>query len=341
MLALRIITIKQFRHCKKVGKLYFTTTALVTGGNRGIGLAICKQFVENKTNVIMTTRRLENGINALQTYFTPEEQKRVYILELDITDAYSISDATKHLERNSDSIDILVNNAGVNLSTLSKSVSRKMINETLATNFYGTIDLTQAILPLLTTHNNIKSSLSTYPSRIITISNRDAALNKLSKDKLNEFLREDLDVNRLKGIMDTFKNDSIKYMNQQDEDECMMMKEGWLKCPYLMSYVGLNQFCRILGQKFNDDNSHWISAYCPGHCATDSTQYFGTRDTSEGAYGVFTLATMVLDNDTVPNGTFCSAFYSNDTLDSIELEVMDWKNPAETISWDVLCQGNL
>lgn len=305
-----------------------------------------------------------SGVNALETEFASQEQRdRVSLLQLDISDIYSISDAVKQVERNYDSIDILVNNAGINLSTRPLDSVRKMVNETLSTNYYGTVEFTQAMLPLMTTHLNCKNeSLSSYFSRIITISNRDAALSKLSNELQRQFLREDLDEAALNALMEQYKKDAIKYKDEQCNVEQLQMKEGWIKCPYLMSYVGLNMFCRILGEKFSKekDNDHWITAYCPGHCATDSTDYFGARDVNEGAFGVTTLSTMVLDADeeekkkkailleadsagstsSMPNGTFCAAFYKNDDLGSIELEIMNWVHPKDTMSWDTLCDAN-
>lgn len=290
---------------------------------------------------------IHSGVNALEKEFeTKEERDRVTLLQLDISDPYSISDAVKHVESNYDPIDIVVNNAGINLSTSSNS--RKMLNETLSTNYYGTVEFTQAILPLMTTHKTNKCpTSSSYFSRIVTVSNRDAALYKISPELQERFLSENLDESELNGIMEQYKKDSLKNLEEADDDGLcdggysVIMKEGWLKCPYLMSYIGINMFCRILGQKFiaEKDNDHWITAYCPGHCATDSTDYFGTRDSEEGAFGVSTLSTMLLDNESIPNGTFCAAFYSNNDLDSIELEVMNWKNPSETISWDKLCMS--
>jgi len=322
----------------------FTKTALVTGGNRGIGLEVCKQLSDMGINVIMGTRKLENGVNALEKEFTKEQRDRVTLLQLDISDTYSISDAVKHVESNYDPIDIVVNNAGINLSTSPNS--RKMLNETLSTNYYGTVEFTQSILPLMTTQKTSKCPTSSaYFSRIVTVSNRDAALQKVSPELQQRFLKEDLDETELHGIMEQFKKDSLKYIEKGDDAEVdsVIMNEGWLKCPYLMSYIGINMFTRILGQKFvtENDNDHWIAAYCPGHCATDSTDYFGTRDSMEGAFGVTTLSTMLLDNDSIPNGRFCAAFYSNNDLDTIELEVMNWQNPSDTISWDKLCDGNL
>ena len=287
-----------------------------------------------------------SGLNALEKEFKTKEQRdRVTLLQLDISDTYSISDAVKHIESNYDPIDIVVNNAGINLSTSSNT--RKMLNETLSTNYYGTVEFTQSILPLMTTHKTSKCPVSSsYFSRIVTVSNRDSALQKLSPELQERFLKEDLDENELNGMMEQFKKDSLKYLEKTGDDgdgDDVMMKEGWLKCPYLMSYIGINMFTRILGQRFvkENDNDHWIAAYCPGHCATDSTDYFGTRDSVEGAFGVTTLSTMLLDNDSIPNGKFCAAFYSNNDLDSIELEVMNWQNPSETISWDKLCNANL
>eukprot|EP01084_Bolivina_argentea_P145073 254387_1 len=332
-----------FNNKRSLSTSTVSKTALVSGGNRGIGFQLCKQLAQNGINVIMATRKLENGTVALEKLFNNYGQRwdNIDLLQLDLTDTSSISDAVKHVEYNYDSIDILVNNAGINIRTYLSSTT--MINEVLSTNYYGTVEFTKAMLPLMTTHKTIKSPLSSiYPSRIIIVSDRNAALNKMHLSFQEAFLSEHLDESALNGLMELYKMDALKYMDQKDDDdELVIMKEGWLKCPYLMAYVGLNQFCRILGETFNAQNEHFIAAYCPGHCVTDSRNYLRVRDAADGAYGIYTLATMLIDKSVVPNGSFFSAFYKDNTLDSIELEVMDWKNPSETTqSWDSLCFAN-
>eukprot|EP01084_Bolivina_argentea_P057783 105546_1 len=113
-------------------------TALVTGGNRGIGLQACKQLHDNGFNVIMGTRDLTKGAEAISSCFNNDAN--INLLSLDISDPYSVSDAVKYIEHNYDNIDVLVNNAGSNLDNKSnKIISQKdKIINTIQTNYYGT-----------------------------------------------------------------------------------------------------------------------------------------------------------------------------------------------------------
>jgi NAD(P)-dependent dehydrogenase (short-subunit alcohol dehydrogenase family) len=76
--------------------------ALVTGANRGIGLAIAKGLVDQGHDVLLGARNLSEGDKAAR-------QIGATALHLDVADAGSIAQAV----RNAGPVDILVNNAGV------------------------------------------------------------------------------------------------------------------------------------------------------------------------------------------------------------------------------------
>ena len=73
---------------------------LITGGNRGIGLAIAKRFAATNYQVIVTTRSGE----------APEGLTSV---KMDVTDTQSVDAAIKEIEEKFGGVDILVANAGV------------------------------------------------------------------------------------------------------------------------------------------------------------------------------------------------------------------------------------
>ncbi|MGL5074670.1 MAG: SDR family NAD(P)-dependent oxidoreductase, partial [Waterburya sp.] len=81
-------------------------TALVTGGNRGIGFAIAQGLISKGYQVIITARSLEKAKQAAEKLgeaATP--------LELDISNDQSIEQAVKTVSQNSDRLDVLINNA--------------------------------------------------------------------------------------------------------------------------------------------------------------------------------------------------------------------------------------
>jgi NAD(P)-dependent dehydrogenase (short-subunit alcohol dehydrogenase family) len=145
--------------------------ALVTGGNRGIGFAICQGLLASGLNVIVAARSLDNAKTAAEKL--QSTQKKVHVVELDVADDQSIGRAAQHLTQEIPHLDILVNNAGiypdegVNILT----ISRELLDRTMNTNVFGPIRTSQAFLPLLE---------KAFQARIINVSSGYGQLNGLS-----------------------------------------------------------------------------------------------------------------------------------------------------------------
>lgn len=124
-------------------------TALVTGGNKGIGFAICQGLYAAGFKVILAARSLDKGKEAAKQLESHDSQVRV--VELDVSNDDSIRQAVEHLSQEISHLDVLVNNAGiypdegVNILT----ISRDLLMKTTDTNAFGPICVTQAFLPLL------------------------------------------------------------------------------------------------------------------------------------------------------------------------------------------------
>lgn len=83
---------------------------LVTGGNSGIGLALCKQLAEDhKCFVYLGSRSLERGKKARETI----ESENVEVVQLDVASDESVNAAAKRLK--DVTLYAIVNNAGVGL----------------------------------------------------------------------------------------------------------------------------------------------------------------------------------------------------------------------------------
>jgi NAD(P)-dependent dehydrogenase (short-subunit alcohol dehydrogenase family) len=109
-------------------------TVLVTGANRGIGQALVEEALKRGA------KRVYAGTRRPLTH--PDE--RVTPLTLDVTDAAQIQAAVESVA----SLDVLINNAGVGL--YADLGNRAALEQHLAVNLFGTYDMTQAFLPLLT-----------------------------------------------------------------------------------------------------------------------------------------------------------------------------------------------
>jgi short-subunit dehydrogenase len=112
-------------------------TILVTGASSGFGLQLANQLHQMGYKVIGTSRNPEKI----------QQKVPFKILALDITNDDSIETFNKHLFLEIDKLDILINNAGFYLSGLAEETSIVQGKEQLETNFWGTVKLTNVILP--------------------------------------------------------------------------------------------------------------------------------------------------------------------------------------------------
>jgi len=117
--------------------------ALVTGGSRGIGRAICRALdAEGARLILHYYRNLAEGEEVTAVLQSPAR-----LVQADLASTDSITRMIESLD--DDSLDILVNNAGVWKPTPLGSTSEDLLNEVLHTNLRGMFWLTQAVLPKL------------------------------------------------------------------------------------------------------------------------------------------------------------------------------------------------
>lgn len=127
--------------------------AVVTGGNRGIGLEICRQLARRQDlHVVLTSRDVAKGQAAVAQLAA--EGLEVTAFQLDTTSAADISALAAWLQATYGRVDILVNNAGVLLDQQRGQGSvfaaeLDTIRETMDSNVYGPLLLCQALVPLM------------------------------------------------------------------------------------------------------------------------------------------------------------------------------------------------
>jgi len=110
-------------------------TALITGCSSGYGLETARHFHANGWKVIATMRTPRPGL-------LPESD-RIQLVPLDVTNQDSIAAAIDA----SGPIDVLVNNAGIGIVGAFEATPMETIREVFETNTFGTIAMTQAVLP--------------------------------------------------------------------------------------------------------------------------------------------------------------------------------------------------
>ena len=118
-----------------------TSTALVTGANKGIGKHIAQQLAAAGVTVYVGSRDPDRGARAVA-----EIGGDARLLVLDVTDATSVAVAAQQVQ----SLDILVNNAGVMVDGAAPpEADVDSFRRTYETNVFGVIEVTNAFLPAL------------------------------------------------------------------------------------------------------------------------------------------------------------------------------------------------
>ena len=137
---------------------------VITGANRGIGYALLEQILlnpSNKSKLLLTSRNPELGQQALEGLAAryPEAKSRLFYQQLDITSSSSVHSFTKWLGSEFGSLDILVNNAGIGSRKDTEDKDYRIPSEeartTAQTNYFGTIDLTHSLMPLLSSQGKV------------------------------------------------------------------------------------------------------------------------------------------------------------------------------------------
>jgi NAD(P)-dependent dehydrogenase (short-subunit alcohol dehydrogenase family) len=146
---------------------------LITGANRGIGFETARQLAIRGLHVVIAARDLRKAQQA------GEKIQAVGVaansLALDVSSSESIRNAAKNFASIADHLDVLINNAGIypdegmNILT----IPRQQIADTLQTNTFGPLEVTQAFLPYLR---------KAPAARIINLSSGYGQLDGLSAD---------------------------------------------------------------------------------------------------------------------------------------------------------------
>lgn len=137
-------------------------TILITGCSSGFGLETARLFLERGWHVIATMRTPREGL------LPPSERLR--LLPLDVTDAESIRRAVAA----AGPIDVLVNNAGFGAPAPFELTSPGTIRELFETNTFGTMAVTQAVLPQMRERQsgvivNVTSSATLKPLPLVGV----------------------------------------------------------------------------------------------------------------------------------------------------------------------------
>jgi len=121
---------------------------LVTGGNQGIGYALCRQLaLEHDCHVLLSARSDKKGMDAVSKIEnaigkTNGCKGRIDFLKLDTSDDESVAKAAAYVAQSSKKLGAIVNNAGIGLNTGNTG-------DILNTNLYGPKRVCEHFIPML------------------------------------------------------------------------------------------------------------------------------------------------------------------------------------------------
>lgn len=126
--------------------------ALVTGANKGIGFETAKQLAEQNIKVLLGARNETEGKKAAAAL--RDLSLDVTYIKLDISNSADIENVKNYIETEYDVLDILINNAAVFLDSAwfgnnTETVPLQTLRDTFDINYFGTVELTQTLLPAI------------------------------------------------------------------------------------------------------------------------------------------------------------------------------------------------
>ena len=233
-------------------------TALVTGANRGLGLETSNQLRAKGFRVILTSRDEKKG-TASARGLDPAGRDVAYH-QLDITDAASISAVAHDLPGLAARLDLLVNNAGIG----SWGADRRASARTIATNYFGSRDVTDALLPFIPDGG-----------RIVMVSSGLGELSYMGRDLRPRFADSSL----TRPALDSLVN---SYLSDLEKGEA---KSGGWPSAYSVSKVAMNALTRILARELAPQKIR-INSVCPGWVRTDMGGPGANRSVEVGARSI-------------------------------------------------------
>ncbi|ARK09926.1 glucose 1-dehydrogenase [Fibrella sp. ES10-3-2-2] len=177
-------------------------TALISGGNRGLGLAMAQALAEAGATIVIAARDEEANRQAV------EKLKSLYRIECistvcDVTDEKSVEAAVAQTVDRFGKVDILVNSAGINIRGAIENLSLDEFTRVQQVNVTGTWLACRAVVPVMKKHGygriiNMGSmlALTAIPERTPYTTSKGAIL-QLTRSLAMEVVKAGINVNAI------------------------------------------------------------------------------------------------------------------------------------------------
>ncbi|AGP36120.1 SDR family oxidoreductase [Sorangium cellulosum] len=232
--------------------------AVVSGGNRGIGLEICRQLARRGVHVVLGSR--DEGRGNAAAAALKEQGISVEPRRLDVSEERSVEELARALAAEHGGVDIVVNNAGIAMQGFDAEVARN----TIEVNFFGALRLTTELLPLMRAEG-----------RIVMVTSGLGDRRSVSEALQAQFGKAALTREELVQLMRKFVSDVSAGRHTE---------EGWPSSAYAVSKIGLNALTGVLARELEGDRRKILcNAACPGWVRTDMGGARAPRSVEEGA----------------------------------------------------------
>lgn len=231
-----------------------TKVAVVTGSNKGIGYEVVKQLCKRfNGKVYLTSRNEENGKGAVKKLkalgLSPEFH------QLDVNDQESVNKLRDHIKNTYAGIDLLVNNAGIMYKETPDDHAKflQQAEETLETDYFGLLRVSEAFLPLLRQN-----------ARVVNVSSSAGHLSRLPSTELrSKFSSDTLTVQQLNDLV----NDYLQAVKNKTNAE-----DGWGQRSYSIAKIAVSALTRVHQRCFDTEKASLnvsFNSVHPGYVLTD------------------------------------------------------------------------
>lgn len=192
--------------------------AIVTGGTRGIGLAIVKKYLQEGACVVLFGSKEETVTKAIETLKNENGEYKVGGYAPDLTSEESVREIFERVEKQFGHIDILANNAGISSKTPILAYTEEEYENVVNVNIKSVFICSKVAVPYLKESKgvivNTSSMVSTYgqPSGVMYPASK-FAVNGMTKSLARELAPFGIRVNAVApGIIET---DMVKQLPKE------------------------------------------------------------------------------------------------------------------------------
>ncbi len=127
-------------------------TALVTGGAKGIGAAVCRALAKDGYNIALNYNSSVKQAEALKTELATVTCVEIY--QADVSDSAQVNRMLDEVENDFGGVDVLVNNAGIAGQALFTDITDSMWQQMIGTNLTGAFNCCRRCLPYMISRKN-------------------------------------------------------------------------------------------------------------------------------------------------------------------------------------------